>query len=58
MIEKPKIIVDYNEYIGRVDLSGNCLSFYSSGRKRLKKYYVKIFHHFLNITTFNCYQIN
>lgn len=38
-------------------MADNYLHFYGTARSRVKKYYIKIFFHFLSITTLNCYHI-
>lgn len=57
LVEKPKVVLDYNANMGGVDLADSNLHYYSSARNRLKKYYMKIFRHFLDMTTLNCYKI-
>ncbi|CAH2019885.1 unnamed protein product [Acanthoscelides obtectus] len=41
--------------MGGVDLTDNMLHFYAMSRTHLKKYYRKIFLHFLDITVLNSY---
>lgn len=55
--EKPSCVVDYNQQMGGVDLSDQCLHFYSTSRTRVRKYYMKIFQHFLSLTTLNSFHI-
>lgn len=57
LVEKPAVVVDYNSKMGGVDLADNHLHFYSTVRCRVKKYYMKIFRHFLDITILNSYKI-
>jgi hypothetical protein len=45
VLEKPKVITDYNSSMGRMNLSDTYLISYCSTRKRLKKYYLKHFCH-------------
>lgn len=56
-IQKPSCVLDYNQQMGGVDLSDQCLHFYSTTRTRIRKYYIKIFQHFLSITTLNSFHI-
>jgi hypothetical protein len=55
--QKPKVCIDYNDAMGGVDLSDQYLVAYSTTRKRLKKYYQKIFRHLLDLTVFNSFVI-
>lgn len=55
MVEKPTVVLDYNSKMGGVDLADNMLHFYTSARCRLKKYYMKIFRHFLDVATLNSF---
>jgi hypothetical protein len=50
--QKPKVCIDYNGTMGSVDLSDQYNVTYST-RKRIKKYYQKIFHHLLYLTVFS-----
>ncbi|CAH1992934.1 unnamed protein product [Acanthoscelides obtectus] len=43
--------------MGGVDLTDNYLHFYGTTRSRVKKFYMKIFWHFLSVTTLNSYHI-
>lgn len=54
-IQKPAVIQDYNHGMGGVDLSDQYLVSYSISRKRLKKYYQKMFRHLIDIAMFNSY---
>lgn len=72
-IEKPTCILQYNKQMGGVDLADNYLHFCGTSRCRVKKMYMKIFHHmlgkdhytepfeiiilFLGVTTLNSYHI-
>lgn len=56
-VQKPIVVLDYNKNMGGVDLADNHLHFYSTARSRMKKYYMKIFRHFLDLTALNCYLI-
>ena len=55
--DKPIVCVEYNDAMGGVDLSDQYVISYSTTRKRLKKYYHKIFRHLLDIAVFNSYVI-
>lgn len=55
--EKPVVCIEYNDSMGGVDLSDQCIVPYSTARKRMKKYYHKIFRHLLDITMFNSFVI-
>ena len=57
MKSKPKVCTEYNDAMGGVDLSDQYMVSYSSARKRMKKYYQKIFRHLLDLTVFNSYII-
>ena len=52
---KPKAIADYNSHMGGVDLADNLLSHFSTSRKRLKKYYKKVFRHMLDMSVLNAF---
>ncbi|CAH1982255.1 unnamed protein product [Acanthoscelides obtectus] len=56
-IEKPACVIDYNASMGGVDLSDYYLHFYGIARTRVIKYYMKMFFHFLSVTTLNAFQI-
>ncbi|CAH1997194.1 unnamed protein product [Acanthoscelides obtectus] len=56
-VEKPLCILEYNSKMGGVDLTDNYLHFYGTTRSRVKKFYMKIFWHFLSVTTLNSYHI-
>ena len=53
--KKPQACVDYIDVMGGVDLSDQCIVTYSAARKRMKKYYQKIFRHMLDVTVFNAF---
>ncbi|CAH2019884.1 unnamed protein product [Acanthoscelides obtectus] len=55
VMKKPVVIEHYNKKMGGVDLTDNMLHFYAMSRTHLKKYYRKIFLHFLDITVLNSY---
>ena len=52
---KPQAIANYNKNMGGVDLSDNLLTHYSSARNRLKKFYIKMFRHLLDMSVLNSY---
>jgi hypothetical protein len=53
--QKPKVCIDYNDAMGGVDLSDQYIVTYSTTRKRMKKYFQKIFCHLLDLTVFNSF---
>ena len=55
--DKPKAVIDYNANMGGVDLSDSMLCHYSTARNRMKKFYLKIFRHLLDITVLNSFVI-
>ncbi|GFW32580.1 piggyBac transposable element-derived protein 4 [Trichonephila clavipes] len=54
---KPKAVVFYNNSMGGVDRSDQCLSYYPVARNQQRKYYKKIFRHFLNQIVWNSFVI-
>ncbi|CAH1982575.1 unnamed protein product [Acanthoscelides obtectus] len=56
-IEKPTCVLEYNKKMGGVDLADNYLHYYGTARSRVKKYYMKMFWHFLSVTTLNSFHI-
>ncbi|XP_015186433.1 PREDICTED: piggyBac transposable element-derived protein 4-like isoform X2 [Polistes dominula] len=52
---KPEVVIDYNKKMGGVDLSDGIIIAYSAVRKRLKKYYKRIFLHLLDIICLNAF---
>ena len=52
--QKPVSVLDYNENMGGVDLKDHLLEPYLLERKKLSKWYIKIFRKFLSITVLNC----
>lgn len=54
---KPQVSIDYNDAMGGVDLSDQYMITYSTARKRMKKYYQKIFRHLLDLCVFNSFVI-
>lgn len=57
MVEKPQVVLEYNAKMGGVDLADNYLHSYTCAKNRMRKYYMKNFRHFLDITCLNCFQI-
>ncbi|XP_012273615.1 piggyBac transposable element-derived protein 4 [Orussus abietinus] len=53
----PEVVFDYNNKMGGVDMSDSIIIAYSTARKRLKKYYKKIFLHLLDVICLNSYLI-
>ncbi|XP_023217915.1 piggyBac transposable element-derived protein 4-like [Centruroides sculpturatus] len=54
---KPAAVLDYNKGMGGVDLADQCISNYAIKKKRMKKFYIKMFLHLVEITVFNSYII-
>ena len=52
--QKPVSFLDYNENMGGVDLKDQLLQPYLLERKKMSKWYIKLFRRFLNITVLNC----
>lgn len=50
---KPKVILDYNKYMGGVDRKDQMLEPYLLERKRCKKWYLKLFKRLLNASILN-----
>ncbi|XP_022248803.1 piggyBac transposable element-derived protein 4-like isoform X1 [Limulus polyphemus] len=53
-VTKPQLIVDYNKFMGVVDLNDQHASYYSCGRKTIK-WYKKLFFRLLDLTIVNAY---
>jgi hypothetical protein len=53
--QNPKVCINYSDAMGGVDLSDQYIVTYSMTRKRMKKYYQKIFRHLLDLTVFNSF---
>jgi len=51
---KPVSVLDYNENMGGVDLKNQLLQPYLLERKKMSKWYIKLFRRLLNITVLNC----
>jgi hypothetical protein len=52
--QKPVSVLDYNENMGGVDLKDHLLQPYLLERKKMTKWYVKLFRRLLNTTIVNC----
>ncbi|XP_041982293.1 piggyBac transposable element-derived protein 4-like [Aricia agestis] len=50
---KPQVVLDYNKYMGGVDLKDQMLEPYLLERKRCKKWYMKLFKRLLNVSILN-----
>ncbi|XP_067930888.1 piggyBac transposable element-derived protein 4-like [Watersipora subatra] len=55
-IVKPGPIIDYNKYMGGVDLADQCIKYYNMDRRSLK-WYKKLFFHLLDIATHNTHVV-
>ena len=53
VVEKPKVVIDYNLSMGGVDRADQNLSYYETVRKRMKVYYKKLFRHMIDQCLFN-----
>ena len=56
--KKPEAVIDYNQNMGGVDKSDQCLSYYPVARNHQRKYYKKIFRHLINQSVWNSYVIH
>ena len=52
--QKPVSVLHYNENMGGVDLKDHLLQPYLLERKKMSKWYIKLFRRLLNITVLNC----
>ena len=52
--QKPVSVLDYNENMGGVYLKDQLLQPYLLERKKMSKWYIKLFRRLLNITVLNC----
>lgn len=52
--QKPVSVLDYNENMGGVDLKDQLLQPYLLERKKMTKWYIKLFRRLLNTTILNC----
>ncbi|XP_015117278.1 piggyBac transposable element-derived protein 4-like [Diachasma alloeum] len=55
--EKPKCILEYNKYMGGVDLHDQLMQPFLLERKKSNKWYIKLFKRFLNSSVVNAYII-
>ncbi|KAG8224460.1 hypothetical protein J437_LFUL003183 [Ladona fulva] len=55
--EKPVCVLDYNKYMGVIDLEDQMLQPYSLDRKCMQKWYIKLFRRLLNIAVINSFII-
>lgn len=54
-VEKPEIVIEYNNSMGGVDLSDSLLSSYGCTRNKVKKFYQKQFKHLIDVTCLNSF---
>ena len=54
-INKPMCVIEYNKYMGGVDLKDQLLESFLLERKRTKVWYKKLFNHFVNTAVLNAY---
>jgi len=52
--QKPVSVLDYNENMGGVDLKDQLLQPYLLEKKKMTKWYIKLFRRLLNMTVLNC----
>ena len=52
--QKPVSVLDYNENMCGVDLKDQLIQPYLLERKKMSKWYIKMFRRLLNITVLNC----
>ena len=55
IITKPEVVQDYATKMGGVDLSDGMIASYTLARKRIKKYYKKIFLHLVDVMCMNAF---
>ena len=56
-VRKPKVIIDYNKYMGGVDRSDQLMQYHSFERKT-SKYYKKVFFHLLHLCQVQAYSLH
>ena len=54
----PNVVHIYNNIMGGVDRADEMLTFYSTERKHVKKWYKKYFHHLFNQSVLNVFIIS
>ena len=54
----PNVVHIYNNIMGGVDRANEMLTFYSTERKHVKKWYKKYFHHLFNQSVLNVFIIS
>ena len=52
--QKPLSVLDYNKNMGGIDLKDQLLQPYLLERKKMTKWYIKLFRRLLNTTVLNC----
>ena len=52
--QKPVSVLDYNENMGGVDLKDQLFQHYLLERKKMTKWYIKLFRRLLTVTVLNC----
>ena len=55
IIAKSEVVQDYATKMGGVDLSDRMIASYTLARKRIKKYYKKIFPHLVDVMCMNAF---
>ena len=55
--QKPLCMIDYNHNMGGVDLKDQLLHTYMVDRKKITKWYLKLFKRLLNSTVFNLFVV-
>ncbi|KAG8237377.1 hypothetical protein J437_LFUL013012 [Ladona fulva] len=55
LVNKPICVIDYNKYVGGVDLKDQLIESFLLERKRTKVWYKKLFNHFVNTAVLNAY---
>ncbi|KAG8233326.1 hypothetical protein J437_LFUL017304 [Ladona fulva] len=55
VVRKPSVVLDYNQTMGSVDKVDQHLADYRIPRKREKKYYKKLFFHFMELCMWNSF---
>ena len=56
MVQKPFSVALYNQHMGGVDLVDQCLAMYPH-RRRHKRWYIRVFFHFLDVTIVNAWRL-